>query len=455
MRLWMKLQLAILAVVVVGVVVVSLVANQAAEREVRAFMFGNGMTTASGLAQELGDYYGNQANWDGVQALLASNGGHGQMSGMGMNQRLTLIDTENRLIADSAGAAAGTAVSVSDAATVVPVQVDGRTVGTLIIEGGMPVEATGTTVDTSALLDRVNRAIWLAALLAGAVGLALGGALAYGLTRPLNQLTAATRAIARGDFAQRVPVSSTDEIGELARSLNRMAAALQDAERQRRSLTADIAHELRNPLAVLQGNLEALADGVLPPSPDNLQPLLAQTHLLTRIVDDLRTISLAEAGQLALERAPTAPGRLSESVLARYAQVAQERQITLAVLAADDLPSITIDAQRIEQVLGNLISNALRHTPVAGGVVCRVERVAEPSTAVMFSVEDTGPGIPQEALPHIFDRFYRVDRGRARADGGSGLGLAIARQLVEAHHGAIHAENRPQGGAVLAFWLPA
>ncbi|MBL8093569.1 MAG: HAMP domain-containing protein [Anaerolineales bacterium] len=454
MRLWVKLQLVILAVVVVGVVVVSLVANQAAEREVRAFMFGNGMTTASGLAQELAEYYQSQASWDGVQALLARNGGHGQMSDMGMNQRLTLVDAENRLIADSAGGAAATAVSVSDAATVVPVQVDGQTVATLLVEGGMPVDDPGNAVDTNALLNRVNRAIWLAALLAGAVGLALGGALAYGLTRPLNQLTAATRGIARGDFAQRVPASSNDEIGELARSLNRMAAALQDAERQRRSLTADIAHELRNPLAVLQGNLEALSDSILPPSPDNLQPLLAQTQLLARIVEDLRTISLAEAGQLALERAPTAPGRLSESVLARYAQVAQERQITLAVLAADDLPSITIDAQRIEQVLGNLISNALRHTPAGGCVVCRVERTAEPSTAVTFSVEDTGPGIPQDALPHIFDRFYRVDRGRARADGGSGLGLSIARQLVEAHHGAIYANNRPQGGATFSFWLP-
>ena len=319
----------------------------------------------------------------------------------------------------------------------------------------MSVAATGTTVDANALLARVNRAIWLAALLAGAVGLALGGALAYGLTRPLNQLTAATRGIARGDFAQRVSASSNDEIGELARSLNGMAAALQDAERQRRSLTADIAHELRNPLAVLQGNLEALSDGILPPSPDNLQPLLAQTHLLARIVEDLRTVSLAEAGQLTLQLAPAAPGRLAESVLARFAQPAQERQITLTLAAADDLPAITIDAQRIEQVLGNLISNALRHTPAGGRVVCRVERVAEPSTAVMFSVEDTGPGVPPDALPHLFDRFYRVDRGRARADGGSGLGLAIARQLVEAHHGAIRAENRPQGGATFSFWLPA
>ncbi len=454
MRLWVKLQLAILAVVVVGVVVVSFVANQAAEREVRAFMFGNGMTTAVGLAQELADYYQSQRSWDGVQALLARNGGHGLMGGMGMSQRLTLMDTEGRLIADSAGAPASTTVSVPNTATVVPVLVNGQTVATLLVEGGVPVDDTGNAVDTNALLARVNRAIWLAALLAGAVGLALGGALAYGLTRPLNQLTAATRAIARGDFAQRVPVSSGDEIGDLACSLNRMAAALQDAERQRRSLTADIAHELRNPLAVLQGNLEALADGVLPPSPDTLQPLLAQTHLLTRIVEDLRTISLAEAGQLALERAPTAPGRLTELVLARFTQLAQERRITLAVVADDDLPLIRVDAQRIEQVLGNLISNALRHTPVGGRVVCRVGRSVAPPKAVTFCVEDTGTGISEDALPHIFDRFYRVDRGRARVDGGSGLGLAIARQLVVAHQGAIQAANRPEGGTVVSFSLP-
>ena len=454
MRLWVKLQLAILAVVVVGVVVVSFVANQAAEREVRAFMFGNGMTTAAGLAQELADYYQSQRSWDGVQALLARNGGHGLMGGMGMSQRLALMDTEGRLIADSAGAPAGTTVSVPDSATIVPVQVDGRTVGRLLVEGGMPVDETGNAVDTNALLTRVNRAIWLAALLAGAVGLALGGALAYGLTRPLNQLTAATRAIARGDFAQRVPVSSGDEIGELARSLNTMAVALQDAERQRRSLTADVAHELRNPLAVLQGNLEALSDGVLPPSPENLQPLLAQTHLLTRIVEDLRTLSLAEAGQLTLQRVPTAPGQLAESVLARYAQLAQERQITLTLEAAEGLPAIAIDPQRIEQVLGNLISNALRHTPAGGRVICRVERAHMSPGAVTMAVEDTGTGIPEDALSHIFDRFYRLDRGRARVDGGSGLGLAIARQLVVAHQGAIQAANRPEGGTVVSFSLP-
>ena len=188
MRLWVKLQLAILAVVVVGVVVVSFVANQAAEREVRAFMFGNGMTTAVGLAQELADYYQSQRSWDGVQALLARNGGHGLMGGMGMSQRLTLMDTEGRLIADSAGAPASTTVSVPNTATVVPVLVNGQTVATLLVEGGVPVDDTGNAVDTNALLARVNRAIWLAALLAGAVGLALGGALAYGLTRPLNQL---------------------------------------------------------------------------------------------------------------------------------------------------------------------------------------------------------------------------------------------------------------------------
>lgn len=454
MRLMAKLQLAFVAVIVIGVAIVSLLANQAAEREVRAYMFGSGMTTASQLAQDLADFYAEQGSWNGVADLLASGNVH-HRAGMGMDQRLTLIDPQGLIIADSSSAAAGAPYTAPAIATAVEVQHNGQTLATLWVEGGMTMgPGSGSFNDATELLARVNRAIWLAALAAGAIGLALGALFSYGLTRPLQRLMAATRAIASGDFSHRVGLRSQDEIGALAASLDTMAAALQDAERQRRSLTADIAHELRNPLAVLQGNLEALSDGVLPPTPDNLQPLIDQSRLLARIVDDLRTLSLAESGQLSLERAVVAPQALAQAVAARFAAQAAARDITLSVNAADTLPAVTVDAQRIEQVLGNLLSNALRHTPEGGRVTCRVERGAGEPADVVFSVADSGPGIPSEALPSVFDRFYRIDRGRARADGGTGLGLAIAKQFVIAHGGSITAANLAQGGAVVSFTVP-
>jgi signal transduction histidine kinase len=254
-------------------------------------------------------------------------------------------------------------------------------------------------------------------------------------------------------------VTTRDEIGELGNAFNGMAASLEKAERLRREMTADIAHELRNPIAVLQGNLEAVVDGVLPPTADNLEPLLDQTHLLARLVDDLRTLALAEAGQLGLERAPTDPAALAQSVVAQFQPQAEAKGVALRLQTQAALPRVMLDPQRISQVLGNLLSNALRHTPEGGSVVCRVTGDAEAGAGrepavVTFSVRDTGSGIPAEALPRIFERFYRADGGRSRADGGTGLGLTIARQLVEAHGGKIWAKSEPGQGTEVGFWLP-
>jgi signal transduction histidine kinase len=199
--------------------------------------------------------------------------------------------------------------------------------------------------------------------------------------------------------------------------------------------------------------LEAVVDGVLPPTSDNLQPLLDQSQLLSRLVDDLRTLALAEAGQLSLNRAPTGPGDLVRSVAAQFAPQAEAKRITLQTDIASNLPSVVLDPQRIAQVLGNLLSNAIRHTPEGGRVECRVTGDAK---QVLFAVADNGAGIPPEALPHIFERFYRADSSRSRAGGGTGLGLSIAKQLVELHGGRIWAESdgAPGKGTRVAFALP-
>jgi signal transduction histidine kinase len=232
-----------------------------------------------------------------------------------------------------------------------------------------------------------------------------------------------------------------------------MAADLQKAEGLRREMVADIAHELRNPLAVLRGSLEGVVDGVLPPTAENLQPLLDQTQLLARLVDDLRTLALADAGQLALNRTGVNPAEMARASVVPYLAQAEAKGVNMRAEVGVGLPdAIAVDRERLSQVLGNLVANALRHTPAGGTVTVSCEAR---DGGVRFAVVDTGAGIPPEALPHVFERFYRVDRGRARAEGGTGLGLAIARQLVEAHGGRIWAESALGRGTRVTFSLPA
>lgn len=458
MRLYPKLLLSFIGVILTGVVAVSYLVNTLTAREVHAIMVQGGMTTDTSLAQELAGYYRGHGGWDGVDILLDDRRGMGSM----MGQQLLLADAQGRVIVDTTHALTGQTLTDEERATGVVIDVAGEPVGTLIVRGGRGMMG-GSSMGNSEqdLLTRVTRATWLAALMAGSVALVVGGLLAYSLVRPIQRLTAATRAVAQGDLAQRVPVKSNDEIGDLATSFNTMADSLQTAEHLRREMTADIAHELRNPLTVLQGNLEAVLDGVLPPTDETLQPLLDQTRLLTRLVEDLRTLALAEAGQLDLQREPTDVVVLVHSVIARFRPPAEAKHIVLQVETPPPLPVVMLDAQRIEQVLSNLLSNAIRHTPAEGVIRVQLLVTSErhvPSSAVeqhlQLTVTDTGPGILPDSLPHIFERFYRVERSRSRADGGTGLGLAIAKQLVEAHGGHIWATSGLNTGTTVTFTLP-
>jgi two-component system sensor histidine kinase BaeS len=270
------------------------------------------------------------------------------------------------------------------------------------------------------------------------------------LAVPLTALVEAARRVERGAYDTRVPEvrRGPRELRELTRAFNTMASRLEADQRQRRSLLADVSHELRTPLAVLRGNLEAIADGVHPADEAHLAGLIEETHVLERLVEDLRTISLAEAGALPLHRETTDPDVLLGETVASFATAAADAGVTLAVDTPPDLPLLEVDPVRIREVISNLLANALRHTPVGGTVTASGARSAE-GGSVVLGVTDTGSGIEPELLPHVFDRF-----ARGRDSRGSGLGLAIARDLVTAHGGTIEVRSEPGRGATFEVRLP-
>lgn len=303
---------------------------------------------------------------------------------------------------------------------------------------------------------------WILILLGLAFVLALilrhvGRSAARRFTDPLSETMRTADALARGDLSARVPVAGGPEFRHFARSFNRMAEALEAADQQRRALLADIAHELRTPLTVIQGNLEGLRDGVYEISPDHLDLLLDETQKLSRLVEDLRLLTLAEAGQLPLDRQILNVPQLLCDVRDGFDPQAQEAGLQIALDVEHALPPLFADPQRLGQVLGNLVSNALHYTPPGGRVILGASPVTRDQglPAIRLWVQDTGQGIPAGDLPRIFDRFWRGDPARTREDGsGTGLGLAIAKSLVEAHGGRIWAESQESAGTTVSFILP-
>jgi signal transduction histidine kinase len=454
-----KMMLAFVAITLLSVAVVAYISGRVTTDQFAVYVSRGGQQRAEAIAPEFAAYYARTGSWEGVEELVTEwakggqatrgrqGGGRGQGGfGAGSGQ-LLLADVEGMVLADSTGESVGTRLPESALAQGVPLVVDGGQVGTLIVTVG---ELSGLGELEEQYLASVRRALVWAGALAGALGVGLGGLLAYQIVAPLRRLRSAASAIAAGDLSQRVGVTSRDEIGDLAGAFNHMAAELQRHQALRRDLVADIAHELRTPLSVVRGSLEAMLDGVHPLDEAHVVPVYEETLLLQRLVDDLRLLSLADAGQLALERRPVDLGQLVSSVVEAAHVAAQESAVTLEVRVGDGLPLVEGDGQRLRQVINNLVSNALGHTPAGGRVEISVQAAAG---GVEVTVADTGPGIAADDLPYMFERFYRGDRSRARG-GGTGLGLSIARKLVEAHGGRISVESVPGQGARFVFWLP-
>jgi len=300
--------------------------------------------------------------------------------------------------------------------------------------------------------ESLTEALTWAALAAGAAALVVSLFLSGRVVTPVRAMTSASQRIAAGHYDERVKARGADELGQLACSFNQMAEQLQGVEGMRRQLIGDVAHELRTPLTFIKGSMEGLMDGVLPASSETYQQIHQEADRLNRLVDDLQELSRVEAGAYELDLRPVELSSLVKTVVNRLGTQFEDNNVLLNTDIPAGLPLVQGDADRLIQVLTNLLSNALRYTPEGGKVTLDASLQDD---HIRVAVRDTGVGIPAEHLPHIFTRFYRVDKSRSRQAGGSGIGLTISKHLVEAHRGRIWVESEGEGqGSVFTFTLP-
>jgi signal transduction histidine kinase len=315
--------------------------------------------------------------------------------------------------------------------------------------GMMTQEAAGLD---SALARSLNEGFLIATAVALPLGVIASFLVAQQIAAPVKRLADASRRIAQGDYSERVPAGGPTEIDELATSFNAMAAALERVEQRRMELIGDVAHELRTPVTVLHGYVEGLADGVFPASAETWTRLGEETARLIRLVEELQELSRAEAGQFTLTLARVDPSEAVRAAAARLETAFAKEGLDLQVEAPQGLPSVDADLDRLVQILSNLLTNALKYTTAPGTVTVAASRQGD---GIAFLVRDSGIGIAADQLPHVFERFYRVDRSRARSSGGSGVGLTIAKAIAEAMSGTLSAQSDGAGqGSTFTLWLP-
>lgn len=438
----LKLIIAFLLVALTGTLFAAFFVNQRTAREFDRFVANR---YEADLILDLARRYQEYGSWEGVDAIVI----RGRRGDDPIPAPVTLLNQDQQVIY-SQSYPAGQQLSAQELRQALPIQVAGETVGWVLFPRATP-QGINPNSPEALFLKGVRQGILFGSLVAVLIALLLGIVLARTLTRPLRELTEATRSLARGALGQQVPVRSSDELGELTTSFNQMSADLAQSVQQRRQMTADIAHDLRTPLSVILGYSEALSDGKIPGSAEIYTVIHGEAQHLQRLIEDLRVLSLADAGELKLDRQSISPAVLLERTAATHTMKAQEQEITLRVALNGELPAVLVDPERMAQVLGNLVANAIRHTPSGGSITLSADAEAD---WVHLQVQDTGEGIAAEDLPHIFNRFYRGNAARVQVEGESGLGLAIARSLVEAHGGVIRVESTLGHGSAFTVTLP-
>jgi len=440
-----KLVLAFIAVSMISTILVVLFTRWRSREEFRSFLIDQNRPS---IVVAFSDYYQQHGSWQGISNANLTPQQPSEPPPQIDKSPFTVVDnTTDQVVLAGQGYQAGMVISPSNISTGIPILANNKTVGILLIN--RPVYRISSP--GSLFLDRFNLQILLSGLTAIGLALLLAIILSRTLTRPIRELTSATQVVSGGNLAQQVPVRSRDELGQLATSFNNMSADLVRSLNLRRQMTADIAHELRTPVSIILGHAEAVHDGVLSASMETFEIIREEAERLEHLVEDLRTLSMADAGELKLVVRPYPPQKLLQDVQKTYNHQAKQKKITISTKAATDLPEIAVDPQRMKEVFSNILDNALRYTPENGRIALSAE-VAEDS--IEMRVKDSGPGVASNELDRIFERFYRTETSRTREEGGSGLGFAIAKSIVEKHNGRIRAESQLGHGLTVIIRIP-
>jgi signal transduction histidine kinase len=447
----LKLGLSFAIVILVSVALVYFLTVRSITSCFSAFREQSKQQVADQVIDLLAEYRVRTGGWKGIEHLLFRRysvfiNGHLIVRSTSLIGGFSLADGSDSVVVSTDSDRVGNQLSEEELERGTPIQRDGNSLGTLVLYGG---ESLLTPAEES-FLSSAKRSALMGGGIASGVALLLSAILISQIISPLRMLTRATERIASGNLTQQVRLKARDEFGQLGTSFNRMMENLHRSEKARRNMTVDIAHELRTPVTIIQGNLEAVLDGIYRPDSQTIAPIYEETLHLGHLIDDLRELALAEAGELRLEREKTDLSALVNQLTETINPSLEEgREISVE---SEPFPLLVeIDPKRIRQVIVNLLSNAIRYTPPGEKVIISLARRKD---GVEIKVSDRGPGISPAVLPHLFERFYRGDRARDREGGGSGLGLAIARQWVEAHGGRIWADNNESGGASFIILLP-
>jgi len=445
-----KLIIAFLSIGVISVAVIFITARWNTRQEFIRFLSDQSQST---VVTSLTNYYQVNGSWEGVEFFFIQFNNRPNNPGMGMGQgprsdmmqSITLADKNGYVIVSNGRYKVGEKLPKEELEYGIPVSVNDEVVG-IWVPTRAPYQGNPRELE---FIERTNLILLYGALIGAVIALFLGIFLSRTITRPIRELTQATHAISEGDLSQQVTVRTKDELGELSQAFNKMSAELSRSVNARKQMTADIAHELRTPLSLILGHAEAVHDGVLPPTKENFEIIREEAARLEHLVNDLRTLSLADAGELSIIPQSIEPGQLLQEVASLYKIPTQKKNISLELDIPSHLPKLEVDPGRMTQVLTNILDNALRHTPEGGTITLSAKQAGD---KVELAIKDSGPGLAKEDVERIFERFYRADASRQRdgeVPGGSGLGLAIAKSIVQAHNGQLSAESDivPEGKA--------
>lgn len=443
----LKLMIAFLGVSLAGIILVFILASQSTNKEVRNYFYGQ---SKEALISKFINYHQEQGSWEGLGTSFkkSSESDFPEQGSNSAKPMFYLLDENNQVVLPEDVPFDSIEIIEQEFEKGMPLELDGEKIGTIIF------------VDTNynwelrqpPFLNRINQILIISTIAAIILSLGLGALLSHTFSRPIRELTAATKAAAAGDLSHKVVVRSRDELGELAESFNTMNSELDRLITARKQMTADIAHELRTPISIILGNADGVRDGVVPMSRETFDIIAEEAERLESLIEDLHTLSRAEAGELSMFFTATSIKKVVYDLHLPQYQASQQKHIDIDLDLPDGLSEVKADPDRIIQVLRNILNNAYHYTPENGKII--ISALQKEENTVQLRISDNGPGVPEKELNKIFNRFYRTDTSRKRDGEGSGLGLAIARSIVERHGGKIWAESNLGGGLSVLIDLP-